>query len=174
MAISKNKPRHPEKAFAEEIHDALKALGREQWSHNFDDVGQGLSIGSRRPADRVGCFRGRSVLLELKVSRGQTLPYSAIKTHQVKHLLRHHDAGGIGLVLVKQIDIPRPRCWVIPAVLLRVGGLDDGVKGSFALGAPLVEVVRVEDPRGFEGRVWDVRALFDVLIPKNDSEVQNG
>lgn len=154
------KPRQPERAFADEIHDAIKTLGRQGWSHNFDDVGK-LLTGSRRPADRIVCYRGRSIMLELKVSRGGTLPYSDIKPHQVKHLLRHHDAGGIGLVLVKQLAT-RPRCWVIPAVALLP--LEDGGRGSFTLAAPLAEVGRVEDPRGFEGRVWDVRALFDAVL----------
>lgn len=166
-AANKKKRENPEKTFSKEIFDSIKALGPAKWEHSFDNVGQVVAgRAARRPADRQVVYRDRAFVLELKAVRGDTLPYSEIKNHQVRTLVRVARAGGFGLVLVKQL-LARPRCWVIPSQLLVERELDIGVTGSFALGPPLVEVARIPDPRGWKGCVWDLKALLDGLVDGN-------
>lgn len=165
----KTKKQTPEKKFSGEIREAIQALGRNARKHNFDDVGQVVAgRAARRPADWEFTYKGAHVVLELKAIKGPTLPYSKIEFHQVRTLLREHDAGGFGLVLVKQL-LARPRVWVIPAPMLREHELDIGVRGSFVLGPPLLEVVKA--PReGFDGLYWGLAWMMEQLVAERGTK----
>lgn len=154
---AKSKKDDPEKRFSADILRSIHAL-QDHWDYSFDDLGKVLDERSRRPADRQVLWRGRLLVLELKVEDGPTLPYSAFKRrgswHQVETLCAVTRAGGYGVGLVKQ----GRRCWVLTSDLLALAL--EGRPGSWVLGPPLREVLRVPHPRGHEGLVWDLEGLI--------------
>lgn len=162
-----------ERSFSKEILDAAQAIrvsGR-FWEHCFDNVGTGLEQGAQRPADRLIVYRGRPFLLELKQVTGNTLAHSKLQPNQVRALLRCSSAGGFGLVLVRRFGVGgrAGKAWWFGTELLLAHGADS--RGNFPRGSfnllEQAELTRIDDPRGYAGRVWALAPLFNLLIERS-------
>ena len=153
-----SKPR-PGKVLEAEIRQFFQSAAHAAWSHGFDNVGASETSCPRcsqqlgrqdpkRPADRIACYAGLSVLVECKETGKPSLPLKNVKPHQERHLQSHLTAGGVSLLVVRQ-NIPRaPRAWIIlwedwPALL-------EGLAGRVSI--PLAERNRPDQLRELERR----------------------
>lgn len=173
-----SKPR-PGKVLEAEIRQFFRSAAHAAWSHGFDNVGASETSCPRcsqplrrqdpkRPADRIACYAGLSVLVECKETGKPSLPLKNVKPHQERHLQSHLTAGGVSLLVVRQ-NIPRsPRAWIIlwedwPALLA-------GLAGRVSI--PLAERNRPAQLRELErrrlhphdaGPTWDLSVYLDSM-----------
>lgn len=152
------------------------------WSHGFDNIGASAvscprcsqpvgRLNARRPADRIACYRGLSVLVECKETGVPRLPWSQIQEHQARHLDAHERSGGVSLLVVRW-NIPRaPRAFVLPwsswsALRERLAGRE-----SLPLSEPRRPDLLVELPRRRlrsedSGPTWDLSVHLDPIATR--------
>lgn len=143
------------KVFAEEVRQTLNKMN--VWHFGFDAIGHYL--GPKRPADRVVCYGGRLILLELKECRQTSFSFSRLALHQEKALEKVERAGGMGLILIKQILANRSQCFAIRIrhfLALR----EQGDRKSI----PLPKAILSADVKSWEGlpRVCRSRRLGEI------------
>jgi hypothetical protein len=173
-----SRPR-PGKVLEAELRQFFRSV--EAWSHGFDNVGAssascprcGQAVGrlnARRPADRIACYRGLSILCEAKETGVPRLPFAALQEHQARHLERHAETPSSGLsIVVIRWNIPRaPRAF---AVTWRAFNMLSHELGRASI--PLADADRpiflAELPRRRihphdAGPTWDLRDYLDFLI----------
>ena len=152
------------------------------WSHGFDNVGASTAIcprcsqkvgrlNARRPADRIACYRGLSVLVECKETKDQRLPWDALQEHQERHLEGHRASGGVSILVVRW-NVPRaPRAFLLdwsswPEVRRQLAGraslpLSDRKRPDLLLELPRRRL-RPEDP----GPTWDLSVYLDPIATR--------
>jgi hypothetical protein len=176
-----SKPR-PGKVLEAEIRQFFKSAAA--WSHGFDNIGASdarcprcfqpmARLNAPRPADRIACYRGLSVLVECKETGKTSLPLENLQAHQERHLQAHHEAGGVSLLVIRQ-NIPRaPRAWVIlwddwPALFQALAG---------RVSVPLLDRTRPDCVRELTrrrlhphdpGPTWDLSVYLDPIAARRE------
>lgn len=176
-----SKPR-PGKNLEAEVRLFFKSSAWPAWSHGFDDIGasdarcprcsQPVSrLNARRPADRIACWKGLSVLVECKETSKTALPLENLQVHQERHLQAHQEAGGVSILVIRR-NIPRaPLAWVVfwqdwPELLRLLEG-----RASI----PLLDGVRPDCVRRLErrrlhdhdpGPTWDLSVYLDSVAAR--------
>lgn len=160
------------KRFRDELMESLRML--RCWRHCFDNTGH--AWGPKRPGDLMGTWWGHGVLLEAKETAMQSLPFSRVEPHQVRHLQRQAMApsSGIALVAIRWCVPRKPRCFLVPidvwtslsetmarkSLPLPDGQRPEGVLEVFR------SRVRPDEEQGLNELVWDLRPVLDLMAAR--------
>ncbi len=169
----------PGKVLEAELRQFFRSA--QAWSHGFDNVGATehrcprcsqpvRRLNAQRPGDRIGCYRGLSVLVECKETGVPRLPWDALQEHQARNLRRHAESGGVSLVVIRW-NIPRkPRAFLVPwpvwttleRELSRASlPLQDGARPE-----QLLELARGRLSPHDAGPTWDLTEYLDDVVER--------
>lgn len=143
------------KEWEDQLKSSIKRVSN--WTYNFNNIAQ------KRPADRIHCWKGRSVLIEAKESHGTNISFSQVEQHQEQHLYLHAKDGGLSLVAVCQALSNHRRAWLCHYSDFAYLKENLGRKSLPFSDMPpqLVELERTETPG--MGRHWDMETALTTL-----------
>lgn len=148
----------PEQRFGLEVRNSFRRIPG-AFYFKIPDLpvfrGSRFRFGGRRPFDAFAVVGGKTLVMEYKVLRGRTLPFSVLAPHQERALREAERAGARAYVLVNYRGKGRNLCVAFPIrVWLRLRRRM-GPSLPFGGWRGAREVPRVK------GGTWAVEALLD-------------